>query len=156
MTKMLRRVIGEDIELAFLPAPRLGTVEVDPAQIEQVLLNLVVNARDAMPQGGKLTIETQNVVLDESQFNEQFEVTRGPYVMLAVSDTGSWMDKSTQARIFEPFFTTKAAGEGTGLGLSISHGIVRAHGGEIRAQNRPEGGARFWFELPRATPSRTR
>jgi two-component system cell cycle sensor histidine kinase/response regulator CckA len=150
---MLRRLLREDIELAVLSEHALSKASVDPTQMDQVIMNLAINARDAMPQGGKLTIETQNVVLDESQFNEQFEVTRGPYVMLAVSDTGSGMDKSTQARIFEPFFTTKALGKGTGLGLATVFGIVQQSGGNITVESEPGRGTTFKVYFPVAEGS---
>jgi PAS domain S-box-containing protein len=144
---MLQRMIGEDIALVTVLREGVGRVRADPGQIQQVLMNLAVNGRDAMPEGGTLTIETANVDLTEDYAQRHLGVAPGPYVLMAVSDTGVGMTPDVQAHIFEPFFTTKA-GDGSGLGLSISHGIVRAHGGDIRAQNRPGGGARVWFELP--------
>src|SRR5262249_10779230 len=128
---LLRRSIGEDITLITRLAEDLAPIQVDVSQLEQVLLNLVVNARDAMPSGGTLIIETANAVLDTSYAPERSDVNSGPYVLLAISDTGCGMDATTQARMFEPFFTSKAPGKGTGLGLSTVYGIVRQSGGYI-------------------------
>jgi PAS domain S-box-containing protein len=147
--KMLNRVIGEDIELEMIPGADLGAVKADPGQIEQVIMNLAVNARDAMPQGGKLIIETANAKLDESHARFPAPVKPGEYVMLAISDTGSGMDGETQSHIFEPFFTTKGS-KGTGLGLSTVYGIIKQSGGYIWVDSEPGKGTTFKTYLPRA------
>ncbi len=148
--KMLGRLIGDNIELLTISDPALWRVEIDSGQIDQIIINMVVNARDAMPQGGKLTIETANVELDDTYFRDRgVESAHGLYVMLAVSDTGSGMDKKTMEHIFEPFFTTKEVGKGTGLGMSTVYGIIKQNNGFVWVYSEPGQGSTFKVYLPK-------
>jgi PAS domain S-box-containing protein len=154
LEKMLRRLIGEDIDLVVEPAADLGTIVADPGQIEQMLINLAVNSRDAMPEGGQLTITTANVQLDDTFVRDHPDITAGPYVRLTVSDTGRGLSEEDKAHIFEPFYTTKAEGKGTGLGLATVYGIVTQSGGAIDFISQPQQGATFRIFLPRRDQAR--
>jgi NO-binding membrane sensor protein with MHYT domain/nitrogen-specific signal transduction histidine kinase len=147
--RMLVRLVGEHIEVTVRAAPGLWPVRSDPAQLEQVIVNLVVNARDAMPEGGKLTIETQNVILERDLGSQHIGVAPGAYVLVAITDSGIGMDHATQSRIFEPFFTTKPRGQGTGLGLATVYGIVKQSGGSVSVYSEPNRGSTFKVYLPR-------
>ena len=148
LQKMLGRLVGEDIEMTFIQGEALGPVRADPGQIEQVVMNLVVNSRDAMPKGGKLTIETRNAEVDKTIARSHYPMPAGSYVMLAVTDTGCGMDKTIQSHIFEPFFTTKDRDKGTGLGLATVYGIVKQSGGFIWVYSEPGHGATFKIYMP--------
>jgi len=148
---MLRRLIGEDVELVTLLAPDLDPVLVDPGQLEQVLVNLAVNARDAMPDGGTLMIRTSNIAIEPARSRTDLDVAPGAYVRVSVSDTGHGMDPATAEKAFEPFFTTKEVGKGTGLGLATCYGIVKQAGGQIHVETQKDQGSTFHVDLPRAS-----
>src|SRR5664279_1547363 len=149
MEPMLRRLLGQNIELLLLTAPGLGRIKADPSQIEQVIVNLAANARDAMPNGGKLVVETANVDVEE-QSGERLGMKPGPCVLLAVSDNGIGMDPATRSRLFEPFFTTKVPGQGSGLGLSTVYGVIKQAEGQVTVFSQPNCGTIFEVYLPRA------
>jgi two-component system, cell cycle sensor histidine kinase and response regulator CckA len=152
LQKLLRRLIGEDVSLVIIPAAPFDTVEADPGRVEQVLMNLVVNARDAMPDGGRLTIETANIELTDQFSAKSLGVKPGKYVMLSLTDTGTGMDKETLSHVFEPFFTTKSAGRGTGLGLATAYGIIRQSGGAITLLSESGQGTSARIYLPVSAP----
>jgi nitrogen-specific signal transduction histidine kinase len=149
MEPMLRRLLGQNVELILLTSSGLGRARADASQIEQIIVNLATNSRDAMPEGGKLVIETANVDLEEGPASKNIGVRPGSYVMLAVSDTGVGMDAATRSRLFEPFFTTKAPGKGSGLGLATVYGIIKQSDGQVTVYSQPGCGTIFEIYLPR-------
>ena len=154
MEPMLRRLLGDEIELMVLPSPGLGHIRADPSQIEQVIVNLATNSRDAMPRGGKVVIETANVDLEDGPASKNLGVKPGSYVMLALSDTGAGMDPETRSRLFEPFFTTKAPGKGSGLGLATVYGAIKQSDGQVTVYSQPNCGTIFEIYLPRVQQAR--
>jgi CheY-like chemotaxis protein len=154
MGGMIRRLVGENLELALSMSPGLGKVKVDIGSLEQVVMNLVVNARDAIPETGRITLETRNALLDDDYCRTHAETAPGDYVLLAVTDTGVGMTPEVQSRVFEPFFTTKPTGEGTGLGLAMCHGIVKQAGGNISVYSEAGAGSSFRVYLPRSLTGR--
>jgi len=153
MRTLLERVLGEDVDIIMDLDPSLGHVTADPGQLEQVILNMAVNARDAMPVGGQLTLETRHVDVDPIAARQMVELAPGPYEVLSIGDTGVGMDAATVARVFEPFFTTKAVGKGTGLGLATAYGIIKQSGGHVTVYSEPGSGATFRIYLPRTETS---
>ena len=155
IVKLLRPTIGEQIEISSVLEAGATISHVDPSQLAHSVLNMAINARDAMPNGGKLLLETRNVVLDEAYAAANPDVKAGPYVMLAISDTGTGMSQEVQEKVFEPFFTTKDVGEGTGLGLSVAYGIVAEHGGWITVESELGKGSSFRVFLPPVRNAKT-
>ena len=151
MDRLLRRTLGEDIELVTLLADDLAAIEADAGLLEQIIMNLALNARDAMPQGGKLTLETRNAVMETESIWRHPRALPGEFVVLTVGDTGTGMSDEVRAHLFEPFYTTKKKGQGTGLGLSVSHGIIQAHGGSIDVESELGRGATFRITLAACT-----
>ena len=155
LVKLLSRLIGEDVDLQFIPDEKLGMTKVDPMQLDQAIINLAVNARDAMPGGGRLRIETRNVAPDQARGKTSRDICQGQYIAVSVSDTGHGMDRATGARVFEPFFTTKKVGKGTGLGLAMVYGFVKQSGGHIEMQSEVGHGTTFTIYLPQSLESDT-
>ncbi len=152
MEGVFQHLLGGEVTIQIVSSPNLQAVKADAGQIEQVLMNMVINAREAMPNGGKLTLETANVSIDEGSLGRYPELKAGKYVMLAITDTGAGMSEQVKARLFEPFFTTKAVGEGAGLGLSSCYGIIKQSGGHISVYSEPGRGTTFKIYLPQVEP----